>query len=423
MSDATKSLAGEIMGPIFAAWARDLHVHLATLSSQAPTSALFCARGGLRMRAVYETWLARLGLPPSASLADLMASRLTCARLSATDPLTVSAIDRVIGDLAPDRMARILYPGLPDGVDMPDAATGGAAIAAFLGSDSEPARLASAWISDQGSMLRKHIRDIAPDARNLAIVDTGLRGTIVELLAPHFESEGRRVIGLLYGRASRGPTPPHFAFTHGLGFEIQMTHPLVPESAFLRHWHAIEAAFEPDLPSVREYSLQDGKVVSNLEIEGWRDRVSDRSNAAFDGVMDYLESAPLEALIAPEESRERAAKRLFRTILQPSVREVMALGGQERRQDFGEATPNRVPGEPFRGSLRERLRYVRHALWKEGAFALAFPMASRFVLPFWRIAMSVRALARTSAWWARHEGKGLLRAPLVGPPPSRPVER
>jgi len=84
-----------VLGPIFAEFALRLWIFLNTVEDPEDTCILFCARGGLRLRLLFERFLKRAGLESPVVIGDLMVSRLIAARMAILDPAT--AVSSEIG--------------------------------------------------------------------------------------------------------------------------------------------------------------------------------------------------------------------------------------------------------------------------------------------------------------------------------------
>lgn len=414
--EATRRFGREVHGPLFAAFAQGLHAHLCALGRPESSAALFCARGGLRMRFVYETWLERTGCAAPVRTGDLMVSRIVAARLALERKpeiglseigrngfgLTVgSALQALASDLGPEGMPSL--PGL-------DAKASGAAVSAVL-SDPRASSVVRA-IGRQNELFLRHLDEVSGSASTIALVDTGLMGSIVGSLRASLPGTG--FVGLLYGRSSYGGRPaPHFDATFGIGFQSEGPDPRQPESFFLRHWHAVEDPFEPDLPSVASFREEGGAVVSNLEVPGWRSRVTARGNPLFDGLIDYLREAPRAELMQVADSRARAGRRLRQAVTRPSAQDVDALDVGHRSEDFGRPGGNTVLTDVEGLDPLRRLLSIPRALWLEGQARRAFPahaawaalaLASLFGGTDWR-----RRAILAPARWAWRAAKAVRR--------------
>jgi len=84
-----------VLGPIFAEFALRLWIFLNAVEDPEDTCILFCARGGLRLRLLFERFLKRAGLESPVVIGDLMVSRLIAARMAILDPAT--AVSSEIG--------------------------------------------------------------------------------------------------------------------------------------------------------------------------------------------------------------------------------------------------------------------------------------------------------------------------------------
>jgi hypothetical protein len=97
------------VGPIFAEFALKMWILLSNLEHPDDTVLLFCARGGLRLQTIYESFLAASGLTSPVAIEALMVSRIVAVRsaLLKRVPAAFVQIEYEFGGLSLRDVARI----------------------------------------------------------------------------------------------------------------------------------------------------------------------------------------------------------------------------------------------------------------------------------------------------------------------------
>ncbi|BBL77043.1 HAD family hydrolase [Methylomagnum ishizawai] len=380
----------QILGPITAEYCLWLWLYLASISQPENAVALFCARGGLRMRRAFATVLERLGLSSPVRTGDFMVSRLVAARTAlvrgslyacaelareykhaslATVARALSSVPLVFGEHWDRPFSPELF---------------------FESLDRDPAGMALRQdLALQNALFRQHLDAVAQGAGRLLLCDTGLFASTQRLLEEGMPE--RRWESVLFARANyKGFPTPHFARATGLMVERNFYHPLRIKSIVLRYWHIVESLFEPELPSVKSFHVAtDGGVVSNLEFHGWETCLDGVGDSWFAGTLEYLED--LRAGDVPKILADSAAawRRLRRLILFPHRSEVALMAVDRRSVDFGR--DGQVGTWPVQAEAgRFRLRELKESLWREGYIALACPRWNTLLQMAWEGAYILR---------------------------------
>ncbi len=361
-----------VMGPILFEGCIGLWSHLSSLSNPDSVRALFCARGGLRMRLAFERVLQRCALPLDVQYRDFMTSRLVAAKASLlceTDA-TLSEIGRVYSGKSMNEFIAG-FGGTP--LDEPTFADQGideTAIRAFLKNPaSRPFR---ELLEHHTTLYRTYIDQCTEGAQNLILVDTGLYGSTLRLLQAAYPQY--RWSSLLLARSNYTTLPEeHFRSTVGIWVQRNGYSPFDVRSSILRYWQLIEALFEPDLPTVSSFSSDGGAIRSNLDARRIDDVLRRETTPLFDGAMAYLDALAPADVIDHHATGQRAWLRLRQALRFPTSEDLAFLRVPKRSIDFGvqghmEATPVQRGG-----SLAMTLGQIRGASWKEGAAARAFP--------------------------------------------------
>ncbi|MED5544981.1 MAG: glycosyltransferase [Pseudomonadota bacterium] len=384
---AAERFGCEVLGPIFAEFAQRLWTFQYYMPAKDDTCLLFCARGGLRLRQIYEAFLAASGLSAPLPHADLMISRLVAARtgLAAPGPALLEELGR---EFEGQTMAEVVLaltqdPSIRLGPEWHHPFEAGT-FAALL--EGESGRLVRQVVARLDGAFRRHL-DLVSQGRGRAILcDTGLYGSTVRLLqegVPQVQWFAAQFARSNYKRFAT----PHFDVTVGLSVEQDGYCPWNARTCVLRFWHLIEAVLEPDLASVKSFS-NEPVPRSNLEEPGWRERVGEDTQGLFTGVLTYLSGLSPEQLPGIETAAEEAWGRLRQAIIWPGRQDLAVLSLSPRARDFGRIEA--VHQFPEGGAITS-------SLWREGAVVQRYRRTGRFGLALLEAAHSLRFLKRWSA--------------------------
>lgn len=383
---ARRQFAAEVLGPIFYAYCHRLWLFQMGTDSAA-TVALFAARGGLRLLALYDRFLAKQRVSAPVPCHPFMISRLAAAKgCYCRAPETVrEQVVRIFHGQTVGTLANALIPpdtslpiqlelgALPEElVARPVSATN---FDALVNSDGEYGLWLRRHLEEQGDLLRDYVRELAGKSRRIVLCDTGLYGcTQAMLAAAHSELDWT---GVYFGKANyTGEFALHHLNAFGLVFDRDRQSLFVPATAFLRYWHICEMPMEPALPSVAYYYRgNQGETLCNLEARSLKAMVEKPGNPYFDGICDFFD-AHAEPRSAADINRGfmQATRQLQRRIYLPSKGDVRAMTVGNRCPDFGRKgeVPAIVAVSPETTAIRKVL-LVRDALWQEGQTRLAFP--------------------------------------------------
>lgn len=396
LSDGDAQAFGRaIVGPIFAEFSLRLWAFLRFVAEPDRTSLLFCARGGLRLKAMFERFLERTGLESPVTPQDLMVSRLVAARAQAitAGPALLDELGREFEGRPMAQIARALaQEDLPLEAEW-DTVFAPATFIRLLQGDGSGARLLRSRIEEQNALFREHLGERAGGCRTIVLCDTGLYGSTVRLLREAISD--RRWLCAQFARSNyKGFATPHFGCTIGLSVEQDGYSPLNTRSAVLRFWQLIEAVLEPPLPSVRSFERIDGTVRSNLEEPGWVERIAAPSPSLYAGAFAYLDDLDRSALRRIGADAERAWRELRRAIVRPTATDLAILSLADRGRDFGrqESVPQYAGGTGAAGSLAR----LKESLWREGEIARSYPTLGPVLLTGLEAAHAARSMRR--AW-------------------------
>lgn len=362
-----------VIGPIYASFCVQLWLYITMMKEHKNPSALFCARGGLAMRELYEIALKSLSLPPSCENQDFMISRFVLAKsgLLAGDEAVLREIGREhVGRKITDVVQSFSENSLSisDVWDKPYSIEG---MQAFLASeDSDSFR---AYLSNHDTLLRQHFKEKLGKSDCAVLVDTGLYGSIQLFLQNIMPKND--VTSVLLARSNyKGFSTEHFSSIIGILSERDIYTPVKLQSAILRYWQLIEEIFEPELQSVTCFKNEGQTIVSDTEVPGWRNVITNHNHPVYLGAKDYIEalsSCDLPRLIADERS---AWKMFRRMVIFPTREEAQFLSVGQRARDFGlDGYASDINNINENRSIR-----FKHAHWKNGAAHTLFP---KFVRP------------------------------------------
>ena len=382
-----RQFAAEVLGPIFYAYCHRLWLFQMGTDS-ATTVALFAARGGLRLLALYDRFLAIQRVTSPVPCYRFMISRLAAAKgcYYRAPEMVRQQVVRIFRAQTIGTLASALIPpearletqvklgALPE--EFMRRPVSAPSFDALVNSESDYGLWLRQHLEEQGDLLRNYVCELAGQSRRILFCDTGLYGcTQAMLAAANPESVWT---GVYFGKANdTGEFALHHLNAFGLVFDRDRPSLLVPATAFLRYWHICEMPMEPPLASVAYYHRgKEGQTLCNVEAPSLKVMVEKPGNPFFDGICDFFD-AHAEPRPAADINRDfrLATRQLQRRIYLPSRGDVRAMTVGNRCPDFGRQgeVPVVVPVSSGTTAVRKVL-LVRDALWQEGQTRLAFPV-------------------------------------------------
>lgn len=365
-----RAFGREVMGPIVAEFCLAIWLYAAEAGKRGDAALLFCARGGLGIRAAFERVAARLSLPLAMPRENLMISRLVAAR-SAVMARSPAALDELGREFRGGSFADVAaalggrrYELLPswDETFVPERF--------FAMLDRPAGAVIAADIERQNALFRRHLAKASKGAKRLVLCDTGLYGSTQRLLAAGFPELSFETIQL--ARCNyKGLGTDHFPRVVGLAVERDRYSPFAVRSTVLRYWQLIESLFEPAIPSVRSFTEDaDGEVGCNAGDIAFDAVDPAAGNPLLAGALAYIDSVASGPAIMADAAR--AWPRLRQAVTRPVEADLAALAIGERSVDFGRAGTV-ADGGTLPAGTRSRLASIRARLWREGAIVRAFP--------------------------------------------------
>jgi len=388
---AREQLGRKVFGPVVAEYGLQLWLYLSSIPCPDEAVALFCTRGGLRMRRAFERALDRLGLPLPVRTGDLMVSRLIAAR-GALLRSPAYGCEELAREFKHSTAAQVVHALATQPLELGEAWNTPFDAVSFLALiDHDPAGAQLMHdLHEQNVLFDRHVEQLAAGARRLVLCDTGLFASTQRSLEKAFPE--RHWESVLFARCNyRDLDAPHFARTTGLVVQRDAYTPFEARSSILRYWHLVESLFEPPLESVRRFAASaDGRVRANIEQDGWEQSLAGAPGSFFAGVLDYLDTlrpGDTDRIVAEAEAGWAYLRQAIRF---PTQEQISLLVVDERSRDFG--TDQAVP-VVARGRRRPQLGRVRQALWREAYLAQAVPAFQLLAHLLWEGAYIARLLS------------------------------
>lgn len=377
-----------LLGPLFDRFCSDLHAHLGAYADRS-ARALFMARGGLRLRLLYEAHLNRRDLAPAVPYEDFYVSRVAVAKAALLDDFDYVA-PLIIKEFPYQQLGSVLQALISGwGAETPGGAVGAAMTRGDFDRPATVATLKEALFADtaegdqlrdffaeQSRLLAEVIRELrgAEQADHLVVVDTGWSGGTQAMLQRRFPEITWR--GLYFGRYNYGgPWLPHFRDMVGIVCEDGFT-PRNPATSFFLYRHVVESACEMPAQSVFGYERTaagavqptGGMICEDVVRPGPDDTI-------FGPVFAYVSAATTPVSVGDiARSSNHAAWRLMRALMFPSPADVNQLSIPPRSADFGKDISYPAHRTPASGrSPATAMRNVSLSLWPEGQIALEMP--------------------------------------------------
>lgn len=369
--------ATEVVGAVVHRWLLALHQFIHYFDDD-DTAFLFCARAGVRIRALYDIFRAAQPDPgPGGEV--FWISRVSVAKgVYGTEAGRERAIEHLSREYYhwPLRdMVRGLLQHNPErlsGLDLSvrELDAHGFNFPGYIQSGSPVGKAIKTYLEECSGAFESYVRSLLSSRSRAVLIDSGWQGSAQSLLRSAFPDISWH--GLYFGRILGEAHDPSIRNDCiGLMFESETVKPTVPETAFVRHRHLVENLLEPNAPSVEEIPADIFLAKAQPLITACLDEVPDlEADALYLGVRSYIEAnaeLPMSKVLA---RHRRAMPELARMLLMPLREEVSLLAGKPRSADFGKSLRVPVVIEPESDLERRSERRLAEALWTEGQIAL-----------------------------------------------------
>ncbi|WP_283193665.1 hydrolase [Rhizobium sp. AN80A] len=369
----------DVFGPVVAQFCFYIWLYARQAEMKGDAALLFCARGGIGIRAAFEKLVAKLDLPIAIRRENILISRLIAAR-SALIQQSPTVLDELAREFKKNTFAEVADALGGATYRLSDAWQRPFDPAQFYGllETTEGGRVL-ADIAQQNALFERHLAQIAGDAKRIILCDTGLYGSTQRLVAAGLPQ--RKFETIQFARCNyKGLSEDHFSRVTGLVVEEDLYNPLRIETVILRYWQIIESLFEPAIPSVRHLSeSDDGSVHSNAGPIAYGQLDPAQVNPLLTGVFQYIDRVESGARVMSDA--DRAWRRLKRAITKPDAFDIIALGVGARSVDFGRADNVHVLEKSNAPNLANKLTEIKSQLWREGAIVRDFPLLKSALLP------------------------------------------
>jgi FMN phosphatase YigB (HAD superfamily) len=381
-----------VLGPIATQFCLLIWLYAAQVEALDQATLLFCARGGIGIREVFERVLARLGLPLAMPRENIMISRLVAAR-AALLARSDSALQELSREFRVNSFAEVANAlggrayRLADKWQQPFSAHN---FLKLLFGETGGEVLAD--IQTQNALFVRHFATLRGNATRIVLCDTGLYGSTQRLLASAFPEIG--IESIQFARANyKGHGEEHFSKLAGLLVEQNYYSPFNVHSCVLRYWHLIESLFEPAIPSVRSFA-EDGQGEVTANCGDIRSGSVDPAlgNYLLSGALSYADALPINGGAVALGNAEVAWLRLKKAIARPTPADLRCLEIGGRSVDFGRSDVLRVLSVAQRKPWASKLTSLRDQLWREGAIAREFPVLKHALLPMLESVHSLRGV-------------------------------
>ncbi|NCC02968.1 MAG: hypothetical protein EOM37_02810 [Proteobacteria bacterium] len=387
-SDAARWAGQELLGPLYWSFCAKLDVYQAAYASR-DASALYVARGGLRLREMYDVYLKKTGRQPTIPQHDLYLSRLAACKgcLARNFEPVAPILCREFYGASLTEMIRAVMPALREHSEpalveaLPRELKGAkadvASFAALYHADAPLGREMRAMFEEQGALFEDYMALLM--AQENLLVDTGWSGTAQLMLARHFKD--RKWTGLYVGKwNTRGEHLPQFPYMSGLLVDQTTLRYGAQGGALFEYHHIVESPLELAIQSTEGYQRDEAGGAVPWPNVTEDPRLGQGDDAHWQGVMTYFDTVETDIPIDEVERRkERALRRLSRKIRFPSRMDIEALLVPPRSADFGKTLRVPVMLEKDAAPFSQQIWRIRHALWRQGQIKREFPVLAPFI--------------------------------------------
>ncbi|MBO9484008.1 hypothetical protein [Salinisphaera sp. G21_0] len=363
----------KILGPFFSEFCRRLWLYHEVYAEQNAV-ALFCARGGIRLRILYERFLEKMEIPLPVSCRYFMISRLLASKVCFPNSpeLVLANLRREFFNTNIATLAKAFLPKQAKNIEttikpFEKTAVNLKSVNDLFFGKGELTLMIRSHIKEQTQLFKSYLIQLTGENKIILLVDSGLFGSTQMLLSHAYYDKvwfGHYVARSNY----RKDHAPHFPMSVGIILEHDFFTPRIPETALLKYWHLIEATLEPQVKTV-EYLEQsnDGTIVSNLQTENWVASLAPKDNSCFSGILSYFDTLDSNNLQQVRTHYEKAIRKISNKIQAPSKLDLLSMSiGCSRSHDFGRKGTTSILHNYKSPNLITQLKQIHHSLWPEG---------------------------------------------------------
>jgi len=380
----------DLLGPLFYRFLFKLYLSQ-TVYDSSDTILLFLARGGIRIRAFYERFLAANELESPILYSDFYISRMAVIKASMFSNYEAvyqdflreyfcfslsKTVSTFFGQYAHDEWVE-----MPSAGD-PNISLDQNSLCQLLWSDTESADYLRRILFEQKELYFEYLNEILGEKKNVIVVDTGWSGSILNYMQGL--DKARDYTAQYFGRYNYGKSAlPWFDMVVGVEVEDHDFKRKNPVTSVFLNRHLIEGLCEICWPSVTGYQKMENGLLGPIE-----GLASDESifplpeEAQAYGIMKYITEAKDRLDISKiHESGENAARLLCGRLMYPTKDDLIFFSVATRSADFGKDLESPVFMSPIKNifALKRKLKNIVNSLWPVGQVTLEFPITHRIV--------------------------------------------
>jgi len=405
----------DLLGPLFYRFLFKLYLSQ-TVYDSSDTILLFLARGGIRIRAFYERFLAANELESPILYSDFYISRMAVIKASMFSNYEAvyqdflgeyfcfslsKTVSTFFGQYAHDTWVKM--PGAGD----PNIPLAQSSLNQLIWAHTESADYVRRLLLEQQEWYFEYLKEIVGKKKNVIVVDTGWSGSILNYMQGL--DRARDYTALYFGRYNYGKSAlPWFDRVVGVEVEGHDFKRKNPVTAVFLNRHLIEGLCEICWPSVTGYQKMENGLLGPSGGFVPEELVSPLpEEAQAYGVMKYISEGEDGFDIQKIHiSGERAARQLCRRLMYPGKDDLTFFSVETRSADFGKELDVPVFITPIRNvfDLKMKLENIKNSLWPTGQITLEFPKIHRIVQFLYhrrnRLLSLLRALGIIRNWEA-----------------------
>jgi len=363
----------ESVGPVVNFFMFKLHSYISQCNRN-DCKILFATRAGIRIKDVYQKWLAARGVALYKNMEVLRISRILAikAAYATNTDLAVTTLGREFKTFhLKDIVSSLLNTEISNGIisEIPNIKQ--EPLHLFLRRNDTFSGYVNDYLLKQSKLYDSYFSNLSGNAKCIIYVDSGWRGTsqlLLENTFPDFKWSGL-YFGCIGRSSILGKTVEQMI---GLIFDSAFYQPDKPETAFVVHRHFIESLFEPNIPTVDHINFDDTDAwLKKNDVEDNETR--DDWDAVFDGVCDYLVERAVDPISSICTVFKKTMDNLANILCYPKRAHVPYVSGKTRSHDLGRqgSIPSVfLPVTRFTGDDAE-LR-IQQAIWQPGQAAIEF---------------------------------------------------
>lgn len=369
----------DLIGPVLHRWLLGLHQHIAYLDDK-DVAFLFCARAGVRIKELYDLFLASSPFVLAGSLNIFWASRVSVTKgtFQQNRHNSSSIIQREYHNVALREIVKGLLRHHPQKLEPlnlsgHDLDAHGFNFNGWINVNAPLQNTLRKYLEECSDAFDSYLAGLTAGKKRIVLVDSGWQGSIQALLSKAYSNFDWK--GLYFGRILAGGHDPRIADNVvGVLFEQDTFNARIPESAIIEHRHLIETLLEPNGSSIEEVPAGQFREIAQSQIDTNLKEVKDPDkDRLFLAARHYLQENIAKLSISEIFARHQiAVEQLARLILTPTKREARALFCKSRSADFGRTFSVPVLLEPDAHPNKSSQERISRALWKQGQIALEY---------------------------------------------------